>query len=368
MVMALDLLTHRRGARTLTRVRNPRRMAFGPMDHEIHGSAMVYQLGSIGIRAELDAGTGEFGAVATIFDTEVAALGLSQNGPEFGATAAGDRIYYCRADSGGWLQVWRATVSGGSVTTQQITTSPQHKVNILPSTDTSRASTLIAYIAGGYVRVIDETQPDVVHNVTIALGNDTASMRWSGSTSRLLACKGEAPDRGAIIEWSPGGVRTCTPGATDILYDPYGFYCPELSGEAAVVTVGPGFAGTSLRIFRTHPTNNWQAVHEIPFPQQAKSFGQNFMYSVEPVFFAGKTYFLLTLTDRVGWITTDATCAQVWVCTFGGEWTRVDAGGTNAKHHEMESYLSSTDKFFVYWNEITPQGVWLWRAEVVDAA
>lgn len=294
--------------------------------------------------AALDPQTGDFVSSdgRDIFiDRDLTPLRVSFNAPEFGVDKNGWALYYTK-DVNGVPQIFRAAVSGETVTTENLTDDGIIRLSAQASKNPLLENTRLLYAHGGFspddgnIGWLDESAPQT--SETIADKIDRGARWIDGTTSFAFVRDGQA----AVYETETKTAQmvTDTPGEKTYAY---GWLAPEMGGILLLTIVDDA----RLEIYADNGSTPWDLISTLTIPAAS---AYSVIGSPEPFIAGGKSYVTLVVKEN-----TNYAPAEVWVwgIASGAERfaLRCDDGQGELIRTDPETYIGA-NQVFVYYNTI----------------
>ncbi|MEW5870203.1 MAG: hypothetical protein AB1894_13080 [Chloroflexota bacterium] len=294
--------------------------------------------------AALDPQTGDFVSPdgRDIFiDRDLTPLRVSFNAPEFGVDKNGWALYYTK-DVNGVPQIFRAAVSGETVTTENLTDDGIIRLSAQASKNPLLENTRLLYARGGFspdegnIGWLDESAPQT--SETIADKIDRGARWIDGTTSFAFVRDGQA-----VVyetETKTAQMVTDTPGEKTYAY---GWLAPETGGILLLTIVDDA----RLEIYADNGSAPWDLISTLTIPAAS---AYSVIGSPEPFIAGGKSYVTLVVKKN-----TNYAPAEVWVwgIASGAERfaLRCDDGQGELIRTDPETYIGA-NQVFVYYNTI----------------
>jgi hypothetical protein len=293
--------------------------------------------------AALDPQTGDFASPdgRDIFiDSDLTPLRVSFNAPEFGVDKNGWALYYTK-DVNGVPQVFRATVNGESVTTENLTDDGITRLSAQATKNPLLEHTRLLYAHGGFspaegnIGWLDESAPQT--SETIADKIDRGARWIDGTTSFAFVRDGQA----AVYDTETKTAQTVTDTAGEKTYA-YGWLAPETGGMMLLTIVDD----SRLEIYADNGSPTWDLISTLTIPAES-AYGV--IGSPEPFIAGGKSYVTLVVKEN-----TNYAPAEVWVWGIESEnrfTLKCEDGQGDVIRTDPETYIGANE-VFVYYNVI----------------
>ncbi|MFZ5821251.1 MAG: BPSS1187 family protein [Chloroflexota bacterium] len=293
--------------------------------------------------ATLDPQTGDFVSAdgRDIFiDSDLTPLRVSFNAPEFGVDKNGWALYYTK-DVNGVPQVFRATVSGESVATENLTDDDITRLSVNATRNPLLENTRLLYAYGGFspnegsIGWLDESAPQT--SETIAAPIDRGARWIDGTTSFAFVRDGQA----AIYDTETKTAQTVTATSGEKTYA-YGWLAPETGGLLILTIVDD----SRLEIYADNGSSTWDLIATLTIPAES-AYGV--IGSPEAFTADGKSYITLVVKEN-----TNYAPAEVWVWGIESEnrfTLQCEDGQGKIIRTDPESYVGA-NQVFVYYNII----------------
>lgn len=302
--------------------------------------------------AALDPQTGDFVSAdgRDIFlDSDLTPLRVSFNAPEFGVDKNGWALYYTK-DVNGVPQIFRATVSGESVTTENLTDDSVTRLSVNATRNPLLESARLLYAYGGFspaegsIAWLDESAPQT--SETIAAEIDRGARWIDGTTSFAFVRDGQA----AIYDTETNTAQTVTATAGEKTYA-YGWLAPETDGLLLLTIVDD----SRLEIYADNGSPTWDLISTLTIPAES-AYG--IIGSPEAFTAGGKSFITLVVKEN-----TNYAPAEVWVWGIESEnrfILQCDDGQGDLIRTDPETYIAANE-VFVYYNLIRAQTFEMYR-------
>jgi pimeloyl-ACP methyl ester carboxylesterase len=293
--------------------------------------------------AALDPQTGNFVSPDgrdTFLDSDLTPLRVSFNAPEFGVDKNGWALYYTK-DVNGVPQVFRATVSGESVTTENLTDDDITRLSVNATRNPLLENTRLLYAYGGFspnegsIGWLDESAPQT--SETIAAPIDRGARWVDGTTSFAFVRDGQA----AIYDTETKTAQTVTATPGEKTYA-YGWLAPETGGLLILSIVDD----SRLEIYAENGSPTWDLISTLTIPAES-AYGV--IGSPEAFTADGKSYITLVVKEN-----TNYAPAEVWVWDIESEnrfTLQCEDGQGDLIRTDPETYIGA-NQVFVYYNTI----------------
>lgn len=334
------------------------------IDPELLSSAhkIAFQTGAGAVwLADLDSLTGLFrtpGGLDLLIDTGATPLIQSFNGPEFGIDATGWSVFYTKPN-GLTPQVWRAQISGHTVSASGLTTGATARLSNQPTKSPSSPSIRLLYSKGsslstGLIGWIDELQPQ---NETL-LDSLDRGVRWIDGRRAFSYVKQTGPWAGQIALYD-SETQTEEIITNDSYAKTYslGWFAPEYQDLLVMAILND----TTIGIYKDQGRTYWELISLLEMPSAA---AYNYVGSPEPFVAGNKSYISLTLRSSSS--ASSYVPAEVWVLGIDPNpnrrlMLRCDDGAPGARRTDPESYIGS-EEVFIYYNLLNAKGEFeIWR-------
>ncbi|MFZ5819436.1 MAG: BPSS1187 family protein [Chloroflexota bacterium] len=273
-------------------------------------------------------------------DRDLTPLRVSFNAPEFGVDKNGWALYYTK-DVNNVPQVFRATVSGESVTTENLTDDDITRLSVNATRNPLLENTRLLYAYGGFspnegsIGWLDESAPQT--SETIAAPIDRGARWIDGTTSFAFVRDGQA----AIYDTETKTAQTVTATSGEKTYA-YGWLVPETGGLLILTIVDD----SRLEIYADNGSPTWDLIDTLTIPAES-AYGV--IGSPEAFTADGKSYITLVVKEN-----TNYAPAEVWVWGIESEnrfTLHCDDGQGKLTRTDPETYIG-TNQVFVYYNTI----------------
>ena len=334
---------------------------------EPYGNRVVYQVpgeeNSLWM-GFLDPETGLFASEDgkdILIDNNLAFVENSKQGPEWGVTKNGSSIFYCKEDSKGIMQIWRAELTTNPLTIKKLTNSDQKLYCFFTSQSSSSDSIKIACYRGeGSERShvwFDENTPEKLNTIPYVY-TWSQCFRFCPEGRYLFYTSYEKGNRYKKGQAQIGMLDTLTssyqlltndPGSKD---DPFPFIAPEFNNELCIATT---INHQTVSIYRNVETSSeyWQKVAELNTPKDSKF---TYFYSMEPMQLSNSnrdsSYFsLAAYPDDLGDLVPRDE-SSIWILGLGDQLKRrIDNLMLQGQKNEPETWVNE-NQIFVYYTYI----------------
>lgn len=305
--------------------------------------------------ADLDALAGTLAPGSeTLLDTGAYRMSVTFNGPEFGWDSAGWAVFYTKKN-GSVASLWRATVSGATVTAVPLT-SGQWRQTPLASKDTNSSSTLLVYAQGtlqtGQLAWLDEANP----GAETVIGAIDDGVRWINDTRKVALVPPTGTNAGRVMLYdAPGNSFQTVASDAGAKSYAYGWPAPEAGGRLRVLAL---VDAQSIAVYEQAADSSWSRVATLQAPGRAAGWTYG---SPEPFVAGGRSYVSLV----IGQPPPDGTKPyynEVWVLGMDGTALRCDDGRPQIRRTDPEWFLGAEQVFIIY-NIVTESGTYeMWRS------
>ncbi|MEW6085732.1 MAG: hypothetical protein AB1607_14160 [Chloroflexota bacterium] len=283
-------------------------------------------------------------------DSDLTPLRVSFNAPEFGVDKNGWALYFTK-DVNGVPQVFRATVSGESVATENLTYDDITRLSVNATRNPLLENTRLLYAYGGFspnegsIGWLDESAPQT--SETIAAPIDRGARWIDGTTSFAFVRDGQA----AIYDTETKTAQTVTATPGEKTYA-YGWLAPETGGLLILTIVDD----SRLEIYADNGSPTWDLIATLSIPAES-AYGV--IGSPEAFTAKGKSYITLVVKESANYAPAEV---WVWGIESGAERfaLRCDDGQGELIRSDPETYIAANE-VFVYYNLIRAQTFEMYR-------
>ena len=302
--------------------------------------------------AALDPQTGNFVSVdgRDIFlDSDLTPLRISFNAPEFGVDKNGWALFYTK-DVNGVPQIFRATVNGESVTTENLTDDGVIRLSVLATKNPLLENTRLLYAYGGFspdegsIGWLDESAPQTSETVVDKIDR---GVRWVDGTALFVYIN---DGRIVVYDTETKTSKTVTATAGEKTYA-YGWLAPETGGMMILTIVDD----SRLEIYADNGSPTWDLISTLSIPAES-DYGV--IGSPEAFTAGGKSYITLVIKEN-----TNYAPAEVWVWGIESEnrfALQCKDGQGELIRSDPETYIAANE-VFVYYNLIRAQTFEMYR-------
>lgn len=341
-------------------------LSYGDPEFEPFGTRVLFQdrVDNNSIWVDyLNPETGEFSTKDgknILVDTGIAPLKESRQGPEWGVSKNGSAIFYSKKDDKGVMQIWRATLQGVKVSTQQLTYSNLNMYGVFASQSITSNSIKISCVQHtisnptGSAVWFDENTPleiNILPNAYfwvkgLRFSSDANYVFYSYQSSSNPYEKGTSQI--AMMDTTTKEIKILTndPGNKD---EAWPFIAPEYNYELCIATT---INNEKIAIYRNNknPSGFWSKVAEIKMPENSN---YQYMYSMEPIQLTNKSitfsYFtIVAYLDNTGESSVPREDSSLWLFGLGNKLARRVDQPMHGHKLEPETWTSNLDVFYYY--------------------
>jgi hypothetical protein len=250
-------------------------------------------------------------------------------------------------------QVFRATLSGESVTTENLTNDDITRLSVNATRNPLLESTRLLYAHGGFspdegsIGWLDESAPQT--SETIAAKIDRGARWIDGTTFFAFVRDGQA----AVYDTETKTAQTVTATAGEKTYA-FGWLAPETNGMMLLTIVDD----SRLEIYADNGSATWDIISTLTIPAES-AYGV--IGSPEAFTAGGKSYITLVVKEN-----TNYAPAEVWVWGIESGAERFalhcDDGQGDVIRTDPETYIGANE-VFVYYNLIRAQAFEMYRCD-----
>jgi len=290
-----------------------------------------------------------------LMDRGAVPLATTMQGPEWGRDANGFSVYYTKLHNF-VLQHYRATLVDGVSVTQRLTSGIVPRRTIMASSNSQSDSVKLLYLRGiaGLFSwsAMDESSPGVEMVIPEVHGG-VSGPRWvPGSDDFVYLTDVDGNKQIAITSAVDGRTDILTNDDTEKV-EVFPFRAPEFNNEMLLLA---NIDCSHIAIYRDTGGAYFERILTIDPPEDAE---HKYMFSIEPLAAAGRTYFVLEMHKSRGlYLSIDS---SIWIFDMNADpqtrlARRLD-DGTSAYRLEAEC-LTGSDEIFVYYSTINILGRW----------
>jgi hypothetical protein len=316
----------------------------------------------------LDGATGLFRSDSGLdwrLDDGVAPVRDTNNGPEWGVSAAGNSIYYVKRDAQDVMQLWRIDFGGAQIERRQLTFGSVDSFGIRPSVSAREASVMLFFAVGtgpdlrlAWASEDEADTPRFVDDYFLPSGGGRFIPDPRTGRTQLMYS--------AVVQRDPGirtqiALRDVETGAVRVItndegqkYEPRQFRAPEFGNELLILALVDRQRIAVYRDLRDG-SGFWTRIEELSLPAEET---RPFLYSIKAAAnpgapgIGGVSWFTLSANREDDSNSTDT---AMWVLGLGTGperlCRRVDAGaidGSTAQRFEPEPYIGNDELFLIY--------------------